>query len=135
MKKSKAKVRRFVNYLYRVYDVPRIPICVHWNYASLVTEGGMCCFGVFHYGKDIPTEIHIAGNKKIGTTGVLSAIAHEFVHYLQYLHGRDMDDIEQIENDAEVCGAALFGNWLLGFSENYRLKAWLPVGEMPKEEV
>ena len=38
MKKSKNKVRRFINYLYREYDVPRIPIHVHWHSPALVTD-------------------------------------------------------------------------------------------------
>lgn len=113
MKKSKNKVRRFINYLYSVYDVPRIPIHVHWYYPALVTEECKFCFGVLFYGENYPTEIHVAG-KAIKTKGVLSTIAHEFVHYLQYLSGQDIDDTEQIELDADMCGSVLLENWLRG---------------------
>ena len=113
MKKSKNKVRRFINYLYRAYDVPRIPIHVHWHAPVLVNAEGTFFFGVLCYGENYQTEIHVAG-KAIKTKGVLSTIAHEFSHYLQYLSGRDMDDTEQIELDADMCGEALLENWMRG---------------------
>ena len=113
MKKSKNKVRRFINYLYRAYAVPRIPIHVHWHAPALVNAEGTFFFGVLCYGENYPTEIHVAG-KAIKTKGVLSTIAHEFSHYLQYLSGRDMDDTEQIELDADMCGSVLLENWLRG---------------------
>jgi len=123
MKKSKAKARRFINHLYNKYDVPRIPIYIHWHHTSVITESGVLGFGVFMYGDDVETAIHISG-KKIKTTGVLSVIAHEFTHYLQYLHGRDMSDTEQIEYDAENFGAALFGGWLSEGKKWEPLPAW-----------
>lgn len=111
MKKSKNKVRRFINYLYSEYDVPRIPIHVHWHSPALVTDQCKFCFGVLFYGENYPAEIHVAG-KALKTKGVLSTIAHEFVHYLQYLSGLDMDDTEQIEIDADLYGAELLENWM-----------------------
>lgn len=111
MKKSNNKVRNFINYLYSEYDVPRIPIHVHWHSPALVTDQCKFCFGVLFYGENCPAEIHVAG-KAIKTKGVLSTIAHEFVHYLQYLSGQDMDDTEQIELDADMCGSVLLENWL-----------------------
>ena len=117
MKKSKNKVRRFINYLYREYDVPRIPIHVHWHSPALVTDQYKFCFGVLFYGENCPAEIHVAG-KVIKTKGVLSTIAHEFVHYLQYLNGLDMDDTEQIEIDADLYGAELLENWMMQVKRN-----------------
>lgn len=111
MKKSKNKVRRFINYLYSEYDVPRIPIHVHWHSPALVTDQCKFCFGVLFYGENYPAEIHVAG-KALKTKGVLSTIAHEFVHYLQYLSGLDMDDTEQIEIDADLYGSELLENWM-----------------------
>lgn len=134
MKKSKNKVRRFINYLYSVYDVPRIPIHVHWYYPALVTEECKFCFGVLFYGENYPTEIHVAG-KAIKTKGVLSTISHEFVHYLQYLNGRDMDDTEQIERDAEMYGEALLLDWLYGYPKEYKLKAWKAWDHEPQKGV
>lgn len=121
--KSKRKARCFINYLYRNYDVPRIPIYIHWHYRELINEAGKTSYGLFVY--DDSPLIHVAGGKA-KTTGVLSIIAHEFVHYLQYLHGRDMDDSEQIEKDAEHYGKGLFGLWLLGEKDCSWLKAWEP---------
>ena len=122
MIKSKRKARNFINYLYRNYNVPRIPIYIHWHYRYLINEAGETSYGLFVY-DDTPL-IHIAG-RKAKTTGVLSIIAHEFVHYLQYFHGRDMDS-EQIEKDAEHYGRCLFGLWLLGEKDC----SWLKAGEV-----
>lgn len=117
MNKSNNKVRHFINYLYSVHDVPRIPIHVHWHAPVLVNAEGTFFFGVLCYGENYQTEIHVAG-KVIKTKGVLSTIAHEFVHYLQYLNGLDMDDTEQIEIDADLYGAELLENWMRKVKRN-----------------
>lgn len=127
MKKSKRKARNFINYLYRNYDVPRIPIEVHWHYPSIYVEDKGVCFGLFSYGEGGAEKIDIACCK-FGTSSVLATIAHEFVHYLQYVHGRDMKDTEQIERDAESYGKCLYGMWLLKRDCSF-VKAWEPKEE------
>ena len=102
--------------------MPRIPINIHWHYSSLVTETQEWAFGLFCYKDDKPKCIEIACCK-VGTTGLLSVIAHEFVHYLQFVHGRDMNDL-QVENDAEYYGKCLFGLWLLRGKDCSYVKAW-----------
>lgn len=125
MIKSKRKARHFINYLYRNYNVPRIPIDIHWHYPSIVvTVTQECCFGLFTFNDESASRIVIACCKQ-GTTGVLSSLAHEFVHYLQYVHGRDMTD-PQIEIDAEHYGAILFGLWLMREKDCSWVKAWEP---------
>ena len=127
MKKSKLKVKRFIDHLFGQYDVLRIPVYIKWHYPALCTERGEYAFGLFAYkGVDKPA-IYVACNK-LGTSTVLSTIAHEFVHYLQYAHGRDMND-KSIEIDAEYYGPALYGRYLINKKCNeghiYEpIKAW-----------
>ena len=111
MRKAKRQANKFVNHLFGLYQVPRIPVYIHWHYPSVVARDGMCGFGVFCFGGDEKPCIHVAG-KLIGKTGVLSVIAHEFVHYLQYLHGWDLNNDEESERAAELFGACLMGQWL-----------------------
>ena len=65
----------------------------------------------------------------IGCGGVCSVIAHEFVHYLQWIHGRDMNDDKQIEEDAEYYGAGLWGQYITNKKDKHiridgTLSAW-----------
>lgn len=129
MNKSKAKVREFIRFLYREYDVPRIPIHVHW-YAKSIVVGDHACFCVCHTNDTSPqeNEIHVCAGLKYGTGQTLLIIAHEFVHYLQWIHGRIED--EDIEDIAEENGQALVCKFLQN-RRNYRgkhidgvLQAW-----------
>ena len=112
MKKNKRFVQRFINHLFGMYNVPKIPIYVHYGYPSCIDPDGNVVFGVYCYPKDGKGEtcIHVAG--EIGTTGIMSVIAHEFVHHVQRRHGRDMDN-DDVEPDAEYWGAGLMGQWLI----------------------
>ena len=131
MNKAKRQTKNFINYLFSWYNVKKIPVYIHWHYPSLIDPDGMMAFGVFMYSKEPGEEkpcIHVAG-KQIGCSGVCSVIAHEFTHYLQWAHGRDMDDNEQIEADAEYCGAGLWGQYITNKKDKKmridgRLSAW-----------
>lgn len=136
MNKAKRKALNFINYLFSAYNVPRIPVEIKWNYPSLIDPEGKAAFGIFCYGKEPGDEnpiIYIAG-KKIGCGGVCSCIAHEFVHYLQWLHKRDMDDVTQIEADAEYCGAGIWGQYLVNKKDkNIRIDGHLSIWKTKQE--
>ena len=113
MKKKKRFVERFINHLFGVYNAKRVPIYVHYGYKSCIATDGRECFGCYSYPKNDgegETCIHVAGD--LGTTTLLQVIAHEFVHYIQHINGRDMND-EAVEDDAEYWGAGLMGQWLI----------------------
>jgi hypothetical protein len=136
MNKAKRQVKRFINYLFGLYHAPRIPVYVHWHHPSVVDPNGKAAFGVFCYGYGTEDEnqcIHVAG-KKIGCGGVCSVIAHEFTHYLQWLHGRDMNDDKQIEEDAEYCGAGLWGQYITNKKDKHiRIDGTLPAWKTKQE--
>lgn len=137
MKKAKTQVINFTNYLFSVYNVPRIPVYIHWWHTSVVSENGQCGFGLFCWGNDGKPCIHVAC-KAIGKSGALYTVAHEFVHYLQYLHGWDINNDEESERAAEYYGASLIGQWLINKKDkNIRidglLKAWEKCPESTKE--
>lgn len=136
MNKAKRNAKNFVNYLFGTYRVPKIPIYIHWHHPSIVDPVGNAAFGVFCYGYEPGKEnpcIHVAGGK-IGCGGVCSVIAHEFVHYLQWLHKRDMEDNEQIEADAEYCGAGLWGQYLVNKKDKHiRIDGCLSAWKTRKE--
>ena len=113
MRRSKRMAQAFINHLFGIYGVPRIPITVKWHYNSVITQEHGAAFGVYCYGNEEPECIYVAA-KKIKTSATLISIAHEFVHYLQRLYGRDMDDTEQIEKDAEYWACGLYGLWAIG---------------------
>lgn len=128
MKKAKRHLQNFVNHLFGIYKVPRIPVYIHWHHPSVVNADGLCGFGVFCYGDDEKPCIHIAC-EKIGKNGAHSVFAHEFVHYLQYLHGFDMDNVEESERAADYFGAALYGQWIISKTDKQTridglLNAW-----------
>ena len=137
LNKAKRQAWHFINYLFDKYKVQRIPVYIHWYHPSLETEDGMISFGLFMYGYEKGKEnpcIHIAG-KQIGGTGICSVFAHEFTHYLQWLHGRDMDNIESVEEDAEYMGAGLYGQFLTNKKDKKIridgcLNAWKTKAEM-----
>lgn len=127
MKKSKRHVSKFINHLFATYNVLRIPVYLHWHNDSVITDD-MCGFGVFCCGDGENPFIHVAC-KRIGKTGVLYVIAHEFVHYLQYLHGFDMGNETASELSAEKFGQALLGQWLINKKDKQiriegTLEAW-----------
>lgn len=128
MNKAKRQVNKFINHLFGVYDVPRIPVYLHWHNNSVVTEQGECAFAVFCFGGDKEPCIHV-GCKQIGKTGVLYTVSHEFVHYLQYLHGWNLNNDEESERAAEYWSAGLMRQWLINHKDKENridglLKAW-----------
>ena len=46
MRRSKRRINSFINHLFGVYNVPRIPVYIHWYYDSIIV-GDEACFGVF----------------------------------------------------------------------------------------
>lgn len=136
MKKSKRIVKEFINFLYREYDVPKIPIHVHW-YAKSIVVGDHPCFGVCITYDNEPekNEIHAVAGTKYGTGSALRIISHEFVHYLQYLNGKfEKENTEEVEDIAEENGQAL----VCKFIQNHKktggivvdgvIKAWEKYG-------
>lgn len=112
MKKAKTHALNFINHLFGVYNLPRIPVHIHWNHTHLIGADNKYALGVYCYWDNGETPcIHVAGSG-IGKTGVLSVIAHEFVHYAQHVSGRDMGD-DSVEHDAQYYGSALMGCYLL----------------------
>ena len=111
MNKHKRTVNRFINHLFGMYNAPRIPVRIYYGYKSLVDPGGNFCFATYVYEDGKPGCIHAAGD--VGTTTLMSIIAHEFVHYMQHINERDMNDTEAIERDAEYWSAGLMGQWLI----------------------
>ena len=115
MNKSRRTVKSFINFLYREYHVPRIPINVHW-YAKSIVVGDHPCYGVCITDDDEPgkSEIHAVAGTKYGTGAALRIIAHEFVHYLQFLNGcfDDNENREETEDIAEGNGQALVCKFL-----------------------
>lgn len=113
MRRSKRRIKKFVDHLFGVYHVPRIPVYIHWYYDSIVVDDE-ACFGVFHF-DDIDGNckccIHAAASQ-IKTSKLHEVIAHEFCHYMQWLKKRGVDDV-QIEDDAEYWAAGLYGQWLI----------------------
>ena len=110
MRRSKRRINKFINHLFGVYNVPRIPVYIHWYYDSIVVDNE-ACFGVFHFDDNGKCCIHAAASQ-IKTSKLHEVIAHEFCHYMQWLKKRDMDDV-QIEDDAEYWAAGLYGQWLI----------------------
>lgn len=136
MIKSKRKVNRFVNYLFARYNVPRIPVYFHWHHTTVINKEGKVGFGVFCSGGDEQPCIHVSC-KTVRTTGALFTFAHEFVHYLQYLHGWTINNDEKSEAAAEYYGAGLVGQWLVNKKDKeVRVDGLLEVWkEAPIEEL
>lgn len=111
MIKSKRKVTRFVNYLFARYNVPRIPVYFHWHHTTVCNNDGRVGFGVFCSEGGEPPCIHVSC-KTVKTSGALYTFAHEFVHYLQYLHGWEINNDVKSEAAAEYYGTGLVGQWL-----------------------
>lgn len=135
MKKAKRRVDDFVNHLFGIYKVPRIPVYIHWYHHSVVDANGHYGFGVFCYDDDEKPCIHVAC-KQIKTTQALFTVAHEFVHYLQYLHGWIPDNGKESELAAEHFGAGLLGQWLVNNKDKHlRIDGLLRVWEKCPEGV
>lgn len=111
MNKKKRFVKRFMNHLFGMYNVPRIPVYIHYEYPSLVDPEGNFCFATYVYEDNKPGCIHAAGD--VGTTTLMLIIAHEFVHYVQHIRGRNMEDTDVIERDAEYWANGLMGQWII----------------------
>ena len=109
MVKSKTVIRNFVNFLFREYGVPRIPVYVYWYYDVVLVQDQGVAFGC--YSTDDSDEskraIHAVAGTKWGTNFTLRVLAHEFVHYLQDIHHREYGEMAEEEaahyGDALVC--------------------------------
>ena len=111
MVKKKRIINRFINSLFCEYRVPRIPVHIHWGYGYLVDEHGDEFFGICVEKGGQAKCIHVAPND-LSLSLTMNVVAHEFVHYLQFLHGRDMSDA-QVEKDAESWANVLCGKWII----------------------
>ena len=109
MKKKKRIVSHFVNWLFAEYNVPRIPVRVMYDCDAII-DGDAKCYGYF--GWDNGKRVILVAAKRIGTTKCLFVLAHEFVHYFQYLNGRNMDETEIVEEDAYFFEVPLVGKFL-----------------------
>lgn len=132
MNKNKRFVQRFINYLFGVYRVPTIPvyICYGDKEFNIGSKKHLC--GFYAGNKKC---IYVAG--KIGTTKIIGVIAHEFVHYLQDIHGRDMTNTAEIESDADYWSRALFAQWIINKTvRNKHCYGVYPIWERaPKDSV
>lgn len=90
--KKKREVNRLINYLFTKYRVKKIPIKIHWKHSAISAEAEMA-FGMFRWYDNGDAEIHVAG-KGIGKAGVIELIAHEFVHYMQWINKKEMSEEE-----------------------------------------
>ena len=107
MTKAKRYAKRFTDWLFEMYRVPRIPVIIKWHHTALVTDNGKTGFGMYLANE---RKIFVAAGQ-IGLSGTCSVIAHEFVHYVQALRGRNLLD-DDIEEEAERIGKALYGIYL-----------------------
>ena len=96
MKKKKRIICHFTNWLFAEYQVPRIPVRVLYD-CDAIMDGNAKCYGYF--GEDNGERVILVAAKRIGTTKCLFVVAHEFVHYMQFLNGRNMEETEIIEED------------------------------------
>lgn len=109
MKKKKRIVRHFVNQLFGEYKIPKIPVRVMYDCDAIIDNGEKYCG---YFGEDNGETVILVAAKRIGTTKCLFMVAHEFVHYMQFLNGRNMDEKEIIEEDAYFFAAPLVGKFL-----------------------
>lgn len=110
MKKKTRIIRHFTNWLFSEYEVPRIPVRVMEDCDAIIDVDGVKCYGYF--GEDNGERVILVAAKRLGTTKCLFVIAHEFVHYMQFLNGRNMDETEIIEEDAYTFEVPLVGKFL-----------------------
>ena len=110
MNKKKRYLKRFTNWLFNEYRVPRIPVRIMYNCDAIV-DGETTCDGYF--GDDNGETVILVAAKKLGLSKCRYVIAHEFVHYMQQLNGRNMEEKEIIEEDAYTFEKALVGKYLI----------------------
>lgn len=109
MNKKKRFINGFTNWLFAEYKVPRIPVKVMYRCDAIV-DGGEKCNGYF--GWDNGEMVILVAAKRLGLTKCLFVIAHEFVHYMQYLNQRNMEETEIIEEDAYYYETPLVGKYI-----------------------
>lgn len=110
MRRAKRHIAGFINHLFNVYNVPRIPVHVHYGYDVVDTPNGSG-FGVYSENKDGSDACIHVGCGKLGKSAAMECIAHEFVHYLQQLKGRGYDNPTALEEDAEYWAQALYNQY------------------------
>lgn len=112
------ETNKLIAYLYENYNVPKIPVYVYWR----IRPEKMKAEGAYFFNGDEPICIEVYADRT-HLIYVLTTIAHEFVHYMQHIHRRDMKDSGKIENDAEYYGMGLVGLWQKG-RPCAKLKVW-----------
>lgn len=110
MNKKKRIIKHFTNWLFEEYKAPRIPVMV-MHYVDYINDNGVDCDGYF--GEDNGETVILVAAKRLGLTKCLYVIAHEFVHYMQQLNGRNMSEKEIIEEDAYTFEKPLVGKYLI----------------------
>lgn len=110
MNKKRSVINHFMNWLFAEYGVPRIPVRVMYKCDAIIDDGEKC-YGYFGHDNGEERVILVAA-KRIGLTKCLFVIAHEFVHYMQYLNNRNMEEKEIIEEDAYFFETVLVGKFL-----------------------
>jgi hypothetical protein len=108
--KKKRIIKHFTNWLFEEYKAPRIPVRV-MHYVDYINDNGTDCQGYFGY--DNGEKVILVAAKRLGLTECLYVIAHEFVHYMQQLNGRNMSEKEIIEEDAYTFEKPLVGKYLI----------------------
>lgn len=109
MNKKKRYLKRFTNWLFEEYKVPRIPVRIMYDYDSIIHNGSVCDG---YFGDDNGETVILVAAKNLGLTRCMFVLAHEFVHYLQQCYGWDMTDTEIVENDAYFYQTPLVGIYL-----------------------
>ena len=110
MNKKKRIIKRFTNWLFEEYKAPRIPVRVLYN-VDFINDSGTDCYGYF--GEDNGETVILVAAKRLGKIKCLFTVAHEFVHYMQRLNGRNMFEKEIIEHDAYTYEVPLVGKYLI----------------------
>lgn len=110
MNKKNRIIKHFTNWLFEEYKVPRIPVRI-MHKVDFINDNGADCFGYF--GDDNGETVILIAAKRLGKLKCLFTIAHEFVHYMQKLNGRNMEETEIIEEDAYTFEKTLVGKYLI----------------------
>ena len=110
MNKKKKYLKKFTNWLFEEYKVPRIPVRIMHDITHIIDKGDEC-YGYF--GEDNGETVILVAAKRLGKTKCMFTIAHEFVHYMQMLSGRDMSNTESVERDAYTYEVPLVGKYII----------------------
>ena len=73
MRRAKRHINGFINHLFGMYKVPRIPVCVTYGYQVVATPNGMG-FGVYIENEDGANARIYVGNGKLGKKVTMECI-------------------------------------------------------------